>query len=303
MVSQSAETELAIADAVNIEKEVANRSKSKLVYVNLCSQELLRRSDDSICDRAKDSNPSTSELLSVEESNISSLDLSVDEALRKAGLMSDSPPDSPDHRTDDIDNKVEDTDELEPDNVIEDDSHPDLDIYGDFEYSLEDDDFIGAATLNISKIKPQEPKMKVLFSSLTSEKSDLEVCGDVEALTGPSDLLEAQNKTGGTDDCIVRISSDDNDQELSAVECEELYGPDKESLIENLPEPSMDKTDNLVAATDESKQTPSNSGKKESTIKNEKTSKCDTDQSESHTVIKKVNPCMDFILCFYFALT
>ncbi|KAL8503616.1 hypothetical protein ACS0TY_022377 [Phlomoides rotata] len=324
VVSRSAETELAVADAVNIEKEVANRSNSKLVYLNLCSQELLRRSDDAICDRAKELNPSTSECLSVEapeETNDSSLDLAVDEALRKAGLMSDSPPNSPDHQTDYIDSKVgslEDTDKVDPDNVIEVDSHPDLDIYGDFEYSLEDDDFIGAGSLNISKVKPQEPKMKVLFSSLTSEKSDasmnlpdFEVHGDAEALTDPSDLLEAQNKTS-TEGSTVEDGTDDNDKEPSVAECEELYGPDKESLIEKLPEttsitpfelggeneskqmpsdsgrPSMHRTDNLVAASDESKQMASGSDKKEGIIKNGKTSKCDADQSERHCVVVKM---------------
>lgn len=304
VISQSAESELAVADAVNIEKEVANRSKSKLVYVNLCSQELLRRSDDAICDRAKELNPSTSECLSVEalaDTNDCSLDLAVDEALRKAGLMSDSPPNSPDRQIDDIDNKVGSLEDMD-DNVIEVDSHPDLDIYGDFEYSLEDDDFIGAGSLNISNMKPEEPKMKVLFSSLTLEKSngsDLEVCGDVEALTV---LSEAQNKTssggsiidGGTDDCVVRISSDDNDQELSVAECEELYGPDKESPIEKLPENSMDHRDNLVSATGESKQMPLDSEKKEGEIKNGKTSKCDTDQSDRHcVVVRMVNSCIN----------
>lgn len=328
VVSQTAETELAVADAINIEKDVANRSNSKLVYVNLCSQELSRRSEDINSDRAKEANPSsTSECPSVgasEETINSSLDLTVDEALKKAGLMSDSPPNSPSHQTEDVDNQVgspENIDE-EPDNVIEVDSHPDLDIYGDFEYSLEDDDFIGAGVLNTSKQESEPPKIKMLFSSLKPEKPntildpvDHEVQRDVDPLAGSSDLLESQNKpsSGGSivdstiDECVVRKSSDDNDDELSLAECEELYGPDIEPLIEKYPEtasvmpfgqtvnyelhgesedkssgrPSEDHANNLRAATDESNQPSENADTKE------KTSKCDAKQSENHSMVMK----------------
>ncbi|KAK8943452.1 hypothetical protein KSP40_PGU009904 [Platanthera guangdongensis] len=38
VIRRTAETELAVADAVNVEKEIFERSNSKLVYVNLCSQ-------------------------------------------------------------------------------------------------------------------------------------------------------------------------------------------------------------------------------------------------------------------------
>ncbi|KAI3453835.1 hypothetical protein Pfo_010498 [Paulownia fortunei] len=342
VVCRTAETELAVADAVNIEKEVADRSNSKLVYLNLCSQELFRRSDDVYSDRAKEANPcSTSECLSdgaSGETNNSSLDLVVDEALKKAGLMSDSPPNSPNHPTEDINKKVgspENSDEEGPDNVIEVDSHPELDIYGDFEYNLEDDDFIGAGALNTSKLQPEPPKIKMLFSSLKPEKPngildlpDHELLTGVEALANSSGLLESQNKTstGGStvdsriDECLVRNSSVDNDEEPSLAECEELYGPDKEPLIEKYPmtisitpfeqmvnnefpgengecmsshteknsgQPSEDYVDNLEAGTDGSKQSPSNFKKRENVIKKEKTTKCDTKHSEHNSMIVK----------------
>uniref|UniRef100_A0A0D9V511 RING-type domain-containing protein n=1 Tax=Leersia perrieri TaxID=77586 RepID=A0A0D9V511_9ORYZ len=38
VIRRCADTELAIADAVNVEKDISERSSSKLVYVNLCSQ-------------------------------------------------------------------------------------------------------------------------------------------------------------------------------------------------------------------------------------------------------------------------
>ncbi|KAL0304898.1 UNVERIFIED_CONTAM: hypothetical protein Sangu_3061100 [Sesamum angustifolium] len=264
---RTAETELAVADAVNIEKQVADRSNSKLVYLNLCSQELLRRSDDMNSDRAKEPHPcSTSESLSdtpLDETNNSTLDLVVDEALKKAGLMSDTPPNSPNHTTEDIKNEVGSpgkSDEEGPDNVIEVDSQPDLDIYGDFEYSLEDDDFIGAGALNIL------------------------------GLSGRSVPLESQNKASTGDRCLVQNSSVDNDDEASLAECEELYGPDKEPLIKKCPEiafitPSEQTKLHLM----DQKQSPPNSQKRENETEKAKTTKGETKQSEENTmVIKKV---------------
>lgn len=238
--------------------------------------------------------------------------------------LSDSPPNSPNHPIGDVNNRVssaEDTDEEGPDNVIEVDSHPDLDIYGDFEYSLEDDYFIGAGALNISKLEPEGPKIKLLFSSLTPEKSngildppDGEVHRNVESLAGPLDVLEPQNKTStggpivdcGADDGLVPNSSDHNDEELSLVECEELYGHDTEPLVEKYPETAFGKTvskelraengdyrsnhtdkNNLESTTDESKQLLSDSEKKETVIKREKEKDCDTNQLECHNMVMK----------------
>lgn len=331
---RTAETELAVADAVNIEKQVADRSNSKLVYLNLCSQELLRRSDDMNSDRAKEPHPcSTSESLSdtpPEETSGGSLDLVVDEALRKAGLMSDSPPNSPNHTTEDIKNEVGSpgkSDDEGPDNVIEVDSQPDLDIYGDFEYNLEDDDFIGAGALNVSKLQPEPPKIKLLFSSLKSEKPngilvlhDDEAQADLGALAGTSVPLESQNKTSIGDRFLVQNSSVDNDDESSLAECEELYGPDKEPLIKKCPEtvfvtPSEQTVsgglpgetgdcrsnqreknagqpncmENVEVAPDGSKQSLPHSQKRENETEKAKATKGETKQSEENSmVIKKV---------------
>ncbi|GFY94321.1 hypothetical protein Acr_09g0007670 [Actinidia rufa] len=116
---RTADAVLAVADAVNIEKEIADRSNSKVVYVNLMSQELLHRSDNT-----------------------------------KTSLLSDSPPNSPYHQMEETndDNELSRSrtggEEREPDNVFEMDSRlEELDIYGDFEYDLEDEDFIGASAL------------------------------------------------------------------------------------------------------------------------------------------------------------
>ncbi|XP_051129465.1 uncharacterized protein At4g10930 isoform X2 [Andrographis paniculata] len=258
---RSAETELAVADAVNIEKQIADRSNSKLVYMNLCSQEIRKIPDTFESDRANESNPnSTSDRLPDEPCEVNnnvSLDSAVDEALRNAGLMSDSPPNSPDHPTEgtcsgaDLSEKAEEEDG--PENVIEADPHPDLDIYGDFEYNLEDDDFIGASSFTVSNQQQEEPKIKLLFSSLNSERlndnpdtanHETSTSTVVEAEAGSSGLPGSRNEGAAVDngvvdhvdDQIVRNSLGDNDGEPSIAECEELYGPDKEPIVNKYPE-------------------------------------------------------------------
>lgn len=307
---------MAVADAINIEKDVANRSNSKLVYQNLCSQELLRRSEDIQSERAEETNTCSASGAPEEASN-SSLNLGVDEALKMAGLMSDSPPNSPSHPTEDIDDKIDSPENsIEgPDNVIEVDSHPDLDIYGDFEYSLEDDDFFGAGSLNTSKAESEPPKIKLLFSSLKPEKSDgvldlkdHEMQKDLEPLAGPSELHVSENKTSTgisiaddkIEEPVIQKPTDENDEEEpSLAECEELYGPDIEPLIGKFQETtSLMPFEALMSnelhgesegKREESTQPLSDSEKKENADTKEKSSKCDTKQSESNsTVMKKV---------------
>ena len=89
-----AEVELAIADAVNIEKEICMRAKSKIVYVNICSQRMVhgrtsKTENVELTVRPVDQTP--------EEFNAgcASTDSAVEETLRLAGLFSDSPPESP----------------------------------------------------------------------------------------------------------------------------------------------------------------------------------------------------------------
>ncbi|CAK9143154.1 unnamed protein product [Ilex paraguariensis] len=259
VIHRTAEIELAVADATNIEKEVADRSNSKLVYVNLCSQELLHRSDCINSGRVTESNPPPTSAVSAdiseaEASNLSS-DPVVEEALRNAGLLSDSPPNSPHHQMEEIkeDPSQKNKDEG-PDNVIEMDPHPELDIYGDFEYDLEDEDFIGATAATISKVQPEgELKMKLLFSTVipgtsndTLDTKDLEKPAVEEVPRDTSDLLEC-HIDASIERSAVESRTDNNcppqnsslgggDEEPSLAECEELYGPDVEPLIKRFPE-------------------------------------------------------------------
>lgn len=273
VIRRTAETELAVADAVNIEREVANRSNSKLVYVNLCSQELLHRSDGSKSSRALESDsdcskssraiesdplpPAESTDRSEPTTNELSTDPEIEEALRTAGLLSDSPPNSPLQEIKDLndeDDPSKDNREEGPDNVFEMDSHLELDIYGDFEYDLEDEEYIGATALKASKVQEEgESKMKVVFSTLNSDRSNdvlnLEEhvkVGIAEApKNSPSSLkhhtdtcIRSSTMEGGTDHSCLPPESflGEGGKEPSLEECEELYGPDKEPLIQRFPE-------------------------------------------------------------------
>ncbi|CAI9094335.1 OLC1v1030059C1 [Oldenlandia corymbosa var. corymbosa] len=253
VISITAETELAVADAVNIEKEVANRSNSKLVYVNLCSQELSRRSDCVNLSREETAPTSPAPIDQPEEKNDTAdtaSHLEVDEALKLAGL-SDTPPSSPCQPLEEYEDSGllqhnNDDDEL---NVFEMDAQPELDIYGDFEYNLEDDDLIAANVVKTSNPPEEGSRMKLLFSTLNLEKSngsphisDLEgsACNKPVALSFGYDC---PIETGSSNRESVENANqpqaklpDEECAELSLAECEELYGPDKEPLVVKYPE-------------------------------------------------------------------
>ena len=273
VIRRTAETELAVADAVNIERVVADRSNSKLVYVNLCSQELLHRSDGSKSSRALDSGSDSSKSsrviasdpLTPAESNDRSeptttyelsTDPEIEAALRTAGLLSDSPPNSPHQQAKDLndeDDPSKDNREEGPDNVFEMDSHLELDIYGDFEYDLEDEDYIGATALKASNVQEEgESKMKVVFSTLKSDPSDdpnleeyvkariAEVPKNSPSLLEQhTDVISIRSSTMGSgtyNSCPPESFLGEGGKEPSVEECEELYGPDKEPLIQRFPE-------------------------------------------------------------------
>ncbi|PPR97265.1 hypothetical protein GOBAR_AA23404 [Gossypium barbadense] len=188
IICRTAETELAVADAINIERDVADRSNSKVVYLNLCSQEVLHRSDDSRCIRAKEANTSSPSKISTNRQEQGSDECSTDpmivEALRNAGLLSDSPPTSPLHKTG-VPNEVDDSSakimDEEPDNIFEMDSHLEADIYGDFEYDLEDEDYIGVTAEKALKVQPDGvAKMKVVLSTVSNEPSKSNNLADAE---------------------------------------------------------------------------------------------------------------------------
>lgn len=274
VIRRTADTELAVADAINIEKEVADKSNSKLVYVNLCSQELRRRSDSTSSDKATGLNPgqSTEMPSNAPEASIENHSADpdvVNEALINAGLLSDSPPSTPRRPTEEefkedncFKNEIEDDG---PNDVFEVEPPPELDIYGDFDYNLEDD-FTGAScsiTSMISEPQLVEAKMKVIFSTHNPDTSNVTLeqpnVEREETLDGPKDsscLVDSDVVSTQTGSSLIDTSRDNSvpqssligegGEELSIAECEELYGPDKEPLIQKYPEMASIKPSELV---------------------------------------------------------
>ncbi|TKY60736.1 PHD and RING finger domain-containing protein 1 [Spatholobus suberectus] len=276
VICRTADTELAVADAINIEKEVADRSNSKLVYLNLCSQELLHRTSNTKTNVATDTSPSTSSAMPTDQqlelnSDELSTDPAVETALKNAGLLSDSPPGSP-HENREICNG----DISGPDNILELDSHPELDIYGDFEYDLEDEDYIGASVTKVSNPKQEqnESKVKLVFSTMNLKKLDIVDCADSEGSERNEVPGDASCLPNCHNDAVHRDRASTTDTEMGqpsvssellpcegAVEphdseFEELYGPDREPFIKKFPDSESrslhgdGKTETLSVAND-----------------------------------------------------
>ncbi|KAF8379716.1 hypothetical protein HHK36_029161 [Tetracentron sinense] len=272
VICRTADTELAVADAVNIEKEVVNRANSKLVYVNLCSQVLSQHTNNSKSSGDTESSPPSSAVLterSEQADEQTPSDPAVEEALRLAGLMSDTPPSSPHLWTKDLDDEdapsTKVREEEGPDNVFDMDFHAEMDIYGDFEYDLDDEDYIGASALRVTKLQPkdEDPKMMVVFSTLNSERSNKaldseghERSGIVEVPKDSPSLLKCHKDRGiGSSTMEIKLETPclpaetlqgEGDEEPSLAECEALYGPDKEPLIKKFPEKASREPDKLV---------------------------------------------------------
>lgn len=239
LMRRTADTELAVADAVNIEKEIFERSNSKLVYINLCSNALSQ-----CCNK-----PPLSETIAASSTIAEVTDLAeetsshptagkwnnVEEALKLAGL-SDSPPSSPCSPTKDVseaDDAHEITREQGLENILDMDSRPELDIYGDFEYDLEDEGYIGVSTLLQQQ---NDPKLKVVFSTLKCEESDnpKAYISDNETTIvqyKKKDMLqcdtgETLNEIKADATLTPKLSEGEIHKEPSLAEYEELYGPE-----------------------------------------------------------------------------
>ncbi|KNA18066.1 hypothetical protein SOVF_074350 isoform A [Spinacia oleracea] len=253
---RTAETELAVADAINIEKQVADRSNSKAVYLNLCSQEIRSRTNCNTSDTLASSpvpvsSPSSPAPVPLkdDQSSTSSPKSEAEAALRAAGLLSDSPPSSPLHKVVDLnvddDTSLGEDKEEELKSIFEMECQPDLDIYGDFEYNLDEEDYIGATAVNASKAQPEEgeSKVKVIFSTLNSieldnaaeaKEEDLPKTDTLSTPSMPECPNDADSGSSPMEDKMDSVpfpgdtSLDGEGEELSLAECEALYGPDKE---------------------------------------------------------------------------
>ncbi|XWS38214.1 hypothetical protein CRYUN_Cryun19dG0111400 [Craigia yunnanensis] len=208
-------------------------------------QEILHRSDDSKCVKAKESDTSSPSEIPIDRqeqgSDACSTDPMVVEALRNAGLLSDSPPSSPHHKIE-VPNEVDDSSakikEEEPDNVFEMDSHLEADIYGDFEYDLEDEDYIGVSAEKVPKVQPEEgvSKMKVVFSTVVMERSksnnladseDHEKLGNFVVPDDSSCLLKNNN------DAVIKCSTVGDGTDRSCAVLESLPDVEENTVAED----------------------------------------------------------------------
>ncbi|XP_058095916.1 uncharacterized protein At4g10930 isoform X2 [Magnolia sinica] len=285
---RTAGTELAVADAVNVEKEICDKSNSKLVYVNLCSQVLSQHTNNSKLKTAEttafcpEAGPAESmEHVAIEPFSDPTAGTceNVEEALKMAGFLSDSPPNSPYRAVEDLNDKDAPSEKVAEEgieNVFDIDSHPDLDIYGDFEYDLGDEDFVGpssiSSALRVSKLQSEDGdlKMKVVLSTINYEKTCLaldsndnavkhvqnevvtshhEKLGIVEAPMDSLSVLKCHTDRGiGSSILELKIDAPcpspkthdgERSEEPSLAECEELYGPDKEPLVDEICDEAM----------------------------------------------------------------
>ncbi|CAM0952441.1 unnamed protein product [Alopecurus aequalis] len=92
VIRKCADTELAIADAINVENDIYGKSSSKSVYVNLCSQATRQSAEakpqndaSTLTEKTGFSSDPVSQQIGTENTSISSSD--VEEALGRAGLL------------------------------------------------------------------------------------------------------------------------------------------------------------------------------------------------------------------------
>lgn len=240
VIQRTAETELAIADAVNVEKEICEKSNSKLVYLNLCSH-VISQHKSGKQPKKEDDKKEEGESSEVPCDN-------VQEALKLAGLGSDSPPSSP-HVTNDTGKndacnpKIESE---EHESIFDLDSHPDFDIFGNFEYDIDDDEYAGPTggmnTCKSSQLQLEESdsKMKVVLSNVTTfkapdrlehaaEKVDSSIVElKLNSLDDDRDNAKYSLNRNPDVDCQATIC--EKNEEISLVDYEELYGMEKEPL-------------------------------------------------------------------------
>ncbi|KAF3547883.1 hypothetical protein DY000_02003030 [Brassica cretica] len=173
-------------------------------------------------------------------------DLAVLQALRAAGLV-DSPPNSP-NRSSEVPPDKEDSsldkarEVVGPDNVLDTGSVPDTDIFGDFEYELDDEDYIGATKATKASEAHQDEgltKVKVVLSTVQPEK----VLNQSKVLGNEETTINQEGTTNGEEDGKSFVPMEpvpeaegegegEGGEILSLTECEELYGPGTEKLVE-----------------------------------------------------------------------
>ncbi|KAI6707052.1 hypothetical protein NL676_010014 [Syzygium grande] len=248
-ICRTAETELAVADAINIEREVANRSNSKLVYLNLCSQEIMHCTENSKSSGAIEPTPLSPLAVPTEKPEQGMeehSDPEVEVALRAAGLLSDSPPNTPSLTIgvpgEEKDPSAEAGEEVR-DNVTQAGRESGIDIYGEFEHNLGDKDYVGNGSMKVSEQPKEEEglsKMKGVFPSSSSENLDHAFDSKLAEVPSSKCCEWASIRTSPVEDVgnepsdSHKLSCDRVGDQPSVRECEELYGPDREPFMNKL---------------------------------------------------------------------
>ncbi|KAI4370146.1 hypothetical protein MLD38_018524 [Melastoma candidum] len=205
VICRNADTELAVADAINTEKDVADRSSSKLVYVNLCSQMLLRRQEDR---KFSDATPSCPFSLATgapdngEQEVAECHDSEISGALRAAGLLSDSPPNSPLMEAEPYDGETDicmTEKEAASDTVLETSGTSNRDVCPDDKDDSGGEECLrGTCTTESSRQLPDDGPTSVVVSSTTyPENSAIAMANAQEShpVTAADDSLPIENKT------------------------------------------------------------------------------------------------------------
>ncbi|KAI3422962.1 uncharacterized protein J3R85_011477, partial [Psidium guajava] len=247
-ICRTAETELAVADAINIEREVADRSNSKLVYMNLCSQEIMHYAETSKSSGTIEPTSPSPLAVPTEKTEQGTEEYSspeVEIALRAAGLLSDSPPNTPGLTIgvpgEEKDPSAEAGEQVH-ENVTQAGCDSEVDIYGKFENNLGDKDYVGNGSMKVSELPEKEglSKTEGTFSSSNSENLDHALDSKPSEFAMP-ECCECASIRASPEENVGHEPSDSHKlscgrvrEQPSVRECEELYGPDKEPLMNRL---------------------------------------------------------------------
>ncbi|WOK91469.1 hypothetical protein Cni_G00160 [Canna indica] len=259
VICRTADVELAVADAVNIEKDISERSSSKMVYANLCAQVVAQctkvqsdavQSDLLVSDADLEvENTGSCIYQDAKETNTESTPLiftDVEEALRAAGL-SDSPPSSPSRTVKDSEAEVDpllNNGSKDIDNVHEMDTLPQVDACSGSENKLGDEGYSASSgAANSSKVSESENGIAIvkgMYSGSVSKESSKCLNYDSSEPRNSSEPLadNTQDNFGKGNEQVnvkanstaTRLFQQDELNELPSSKDKELYRQEKESL-------------------------------------------------------------------------
>ncbi|XP_012701893.1 uncharacterized protein At4g10930 isoform X2 [Setaria italica] len=252
VIRRCADTELAIADAVNVEKDIYERSSSKSIYVNLCSQasrQPAKEKSDKDTSTLTKKTELGSDLISqkvASENNVSGSDMedalhravvsdlkseigdaitseqtvqkhivsfsNAEEALRKAGLF-DSPPNSPEREITSVEGECR----------LEEQSK---NLESNHDYRVKD----------VSSVKDDKSPLPNDHDAANCQNLNTVLCQQQKPNSEEQQKLTAR---GETEDVIANETNATNlaEDDRCSEQCEKSSGPGKEiSIDSNMPD-------------------------------------------------------------------